>query len=100
MEKIDYKKIIDAAIGEKPSLVKPDVLEFDLSGEKAYLHKEDFFKKDVGQIAVSKMIEHIENNRKIPWDIFIKDLPTTTEPYEYKQQGFLPFANPPRFTEE
>ncbi len=45
MEKIDYKKIVNAAIGEKPSLVKPDVLEFNLNGEKAYLHKEDFFKK-------------------------------------------------------
>jgi hypothetical protein len=33
-------------------------------------------------------------------DFFTKDLPTTTEPYEYKQQGFLPFANPPRFTDE
>jgi hypothetical protein len=71
--KPDYKSIVSKAIGEKPSLVKPNYGESDIEGAKGY----------------------IKATRKI-----FDDYPTTTEPYKYKQQGFLPFANPPRFTEE
>jgi len=73
MEKIDYKKIVDKAIGEKPSLVKKGFVEIQMNGGICIMPKSDFF---------------------------TKDLLASTEPFEYKQQGFLPFANPPRFTEE
>jgi hypothetical protein len=84
MDKIDYKKIVNAAIGEKPSLVETEQPEWLNEADRNF--KADFYR-------------NLADCFKLPNKIF--DYPRTPDQsYEYKQQGFLPFANPPRFTQE
>jgi len=66
MEKIDYKAIVDKAIGKKPNLVNP--------------HLEKFGKETMG-----KVDDKLRN--------IFDDYPTTKEPLEYKQETYQEFLN-------